>query len=65
MQPQQPQPAQPPQQPVYDPATMAEMQRRTAAMNITRAVKIGANNFYWIAGLSVVNSLISIFGGGE
>ena len=64
MQPQQPQPAQPPQQPVYDPAMMAEMERRTAAMNITRVVKNGASQFYWIAGLSVVNSLISIFGGG-
>jgi hypothetical protein len=64
MQPQEPQPAQPPQQPAYDPAMMAEMERRTAVMNITRAVKYGANNFYWIAGLSVVNSLISIFGGG-
>lgn len=64
MQPQEPQPAQPPQQPAYDPAMMAEMERRTAAMNIGRAVKNGANNFYWIAGLSVVNSLISVFGGG-
>ena len=64
MQPQQPQPVQPPQQPVYDPATMAEMQRRTAAMNIARVVKNGASQFYWIAGLSVVNSLIAIFGGG-
>lgn len=64
MQPQQPQPAQPPQQPVYDPAMMAEMERRTAAMNITRVVKNGASQFYWIAGLSVVNSLISVFGGG-
>jgi hypothetical protein len=27
-------------------------------------MKGGANNFYWIAGLSIVNSLISIFGGG-
>lgn len=63
MQPQEPQPAQPPQ-PAYDPAMMAEMERRTAVMNIGRAVKYGANNFYWIAGLSVVNSLIAIFGGG-
>jgi hypothetical protein len=65
MQPSQdPQPAQQPQQPVYDPAMMAEMERRTATANTMRAVKNGANNFYWIAGLSVVNSLISIFGGG-
>lgn len=28
-----------------------------------KALKIGANWFYWIAGLSVVNSLIQFFGG--
>ena len=29
-----------------------------------RRLKIGANNFYWIGALSVVNSLIAAFGGG-
>ena len=53
-----------PQQPVYDPAMMAEMERRTALMNLTRAMKNGASNFYWIAALSVVNSVVNIFGGG-
>ncbi len=58
---QQPQPTQPP---AYDPAMMAEMERRTAVMNIARQMKAGASNFYWIAGLSVINSLVTIFGGG-
>ncbi len=31
---------------------------------LVRRQTIGANNFYWIAVLSVVNSLISAFGGG-
>ena len=35
-----------------------------AVANLVRRVKIGGNNFYWIAGLSVVNSLITAFGGG-
>ncbi len=43
---------------------MAEMERRTALMNLTRAMKGGASNFYWIAALSVINSLVNIFGGG-
>lgn len=30
---------------------------------LARNSKIGANNFHWIAGLSVFNSLISAFGG--
>ena len=53
-----------PQQPAYDPAKMAEMSRLTNLMNLTRSMKGGASNFYWIAGLSVINSLVSIFGGG-
>lgn len=32
-------------------------------VTLTRRTKIGANNFYWIAGLSIVNSFISAFGG--
>ncbi len=61
MEPQQPQPL---QQPAYDAAKMEEMQRLTFVMNLQRAMKSGASNFYWIAGLSVVNSLVNIFGGG-
>ena len=34
-----------------------------AVANLTRRVSVGANNFYWIAGLSVVNSFISAFDG--
>ncbi|HEX2696490.1 MAG TPA: hypothetical protein VHM28_02205, partial [Anaerolineales bacterium] len=33
-------------------------------VNLMRRVKVGANNFYWVAVLSVVNSFISAFGGG-
>lgn len=62
-QPTSPQPI-PPAQPAYDPAKVEEMQRITTLMGLARQVKNGASNFYWIAGLSVVNSLISIFGGG-
>jgi hypothetical protein len=35
-----------------------------ATMNLNQRARAGANNFYWIAGLSVVNSFISAFGGG-
>ena len=35
-----------------------------AISNLNQRAKAGANNFHWIAGLSVVNSLISAFGGG-
>jgi hypothetical protein len=55
---------QPQQAPAYDPAKAAEMARLANLMNLTRRMKGGASNFYWIAGLSVVNSLFTIFGGG-
>jgi hypothetical protein len=32
--------------------------------DLQRRLKTGASNFYWIAGLSVINTLIYIFGGG-
>ncbi|WKZ36621.1 MAG: hypothetical protein QY332_01605 [Anaerolineales bacterium] len=38
--------------------------RSLIAAALARNIKIGANNFHWIAGLSVLNSLISAFGGG-
>jgi len=45
-----------------DPAL--EMQRVQAAIaELTRRMKNGANNFYWIAALSVINSLLIEFGG--
>ncbi len=50
-------------QPVISPEQQ-QANTMMALANLGRAVKGGANNFYWIAGLSVVNSLISIFNGG-
>ncbi len=44
-----------------------EQQRLNAMMAVAtlqRRVKSGASNFYWIAGMSVINSLIYIFGAG-
>jgi hypothetical protein len=35
-----------------------------AVANLERRAKAGASNFYWIAGLSVLNSVISAFNGG-
>lgn len=41
-----------------------ELQRVQAAVaELTRRMKNGANNFYWIAALSVINSLVLEFGG--
>lgn len=53
-----------PQQPAYDAEKMAMMSRMSELMNMTRRMKNGAGTFYWIAGLSVINSLVSVFGGG-
>lgn len=30
---------------------------------LQRRMKVGANNFYWVAALSVINSIISVFNG--
>jgi hypothetical protein len=49
------------QQQSIDPQQASQLLLVTSLM---RRVKSGGNNFYWIAGLSVVNSLISAFGGG-
>jgi hypothetical protein len=49
------------------PPVSADQQRLNAMMAIAtlqRRVKSGANNFYWIAALSVINSFVYIFGGG-
>src|SRR5262245_8901939 len=41
-----------------------EMQRMQMPIaELTRRLKNGANNFYWIAALSVINSLLIEFGG--
>jgi len=54
-----PQPAQPPV-----PDRAFEMDSlRAAVAELTRRMKSGANNFYWIAALSVINSLVIEFGG--
>lgn len=49
------------QQQSIDPQQASQLLLVTSLM---RRVKSGGNNFYWIAGLSVVNSIISAFGGG-
>jgi len=54
-------------QPAQAPAAEGalEMQRAMAAVaELTRRMKSGASNFYWIAALSVVNSILSIAGTG-
>ena len=53
---------QPAQAPVTDrPFEMDSLQAVRA--ELTRRMKNGANNFYWIAALSVINSLVLGFGG--
>jgi len=50
-----------------NPSAAADQQRLNAMMAIAtlqRRVKNGANNFYWIAALSIINSFVYIFGGG-
>lgn len=43
-----------------------ELQRVQAAMaELVRRMKNGANNFYWIAALSAINSFVLQFGGGS
>jgi len=44
-------------------ANSQELQQMMVIANLQRRMKSGASNFYWIAGLSVVNSLVTIFGG--
>jgi hypothetical protein len=54
-------------QPAQTPAAEGalDMQRAMAAVaELTRRMKSGASNFYWIAALSVVNSILSIAGTG-
>ena len=57
-----PQP-QPSPSPVPDERAIAVQRVQAAIAELTRKMKSGANNFYWIAALSVINSLILEFGG--
>ena len=56
--------------PAHEPSQTPQFDRspqpltiQPAIADITRRMKSGANNFYWIAALSVINSLILQFGG--
>jgi hypothetical protein len=40
-----------------------QFQRALQVANLQRRVRAGANNFYWITGLSIINSLITVFNG--
>ena len=53
----------PPQPPMMDERALAAQRLQAAIADLTRRMKSGANNFYWIAGLSVINSLVLEFGG--
>lgn len=48
--------------PVSVPDGSSQMNREAAAAELTRRMKNGANNFYWIAALSVINSILSVTG---
>jgi hypothetical protein len=54
---------QPPLQPAPFPAKDQELARFAELMTLERRLKSGASNFYWIAGLSVINSLATLFQG--
>lgn len=42
---------------------MEAQNRQAAVAELTRRIKNGANNFYWIAALSAINSFVLQFGG--
>lgn len=56
---------QPPLSPssIPDDRDIAAQRVQAAIAELTRKMKSGASNFYWIAALSVINSLILEFGG--
>ena len=56
------QPASPPPGPQALDAQKYNQMMAVAALQ--RRARVGANNFFWIAALSVINSVISIFNGG-
>ena len=51
------------QAPMPDDRSIALQRTQAAVAELTRRMKSGASNFYWIAALSVINSLILGFGG--
>ena len=50
--------------PALDAAKAQQFMRMSETANLTRRMRSGGNTFYWIAALSLVNSLVAIFGGG-
>ena len=50
----------PPPEPVEDPAEQARFRKR---MELIRRIKSGMNWFYWVAGLSIINTVIALTGG--
>ncbi|MCI0552577.1 MAG: hypothetical protein L0287_16625 [Anaerolineae bacterium] len=54
-----PQPSQP-----LAPDGSLQINKEVAVAELTRRMKRGANNFYWIAALSVINSILSMTGSG-
>ncbi len=50
-------------QPNAEPVESQELNQALALANLQRRMKSGANNFYWIAALSAINSLVTVFGG--
>lgn len=55
-------PSQNPQSAIPDPA-LKQLQTQTVLYEVKRRMQRGANNFYWIAALSAINSVILEFGG--
>jgi len=53
-------------QPVQTPAPDGSLpiDSESATAQLTRRMKSGANNFYWIAALSIINSVLSMTGSG-
>lgn len=49
--------------PLPDDRAIAVQRVQAAVAELTRKMKSGASNFYWIAALSVINSLVLEFGG--
>ncbi len=45
-------------------AMRQEIDRQSQLARFARIAKSGISNFYWIAGLSVINSVVALFGGG-
>jgi hypothetical protein len=50
-------------QPLSTPPNQQQLNWMMKNADLQRRLKTGASNFYWIAGLSVINTLVSIFGG--